>query len=171
MKKFSKLFTFVFIAILSLSFTSCQTDEQQLASYLDGYWDGYIRNNKDTWNVTMQFIQQNPYSRSGYGYEEDHGWRNGSYSRVKFTWSVDLDRRLILLRYNDGTNVEVEYDQLPYTDHLRERFSGMMYTDRNSKAEFYLIKTENHSNRDRDYYDDYGYSKQQTVPAEQFLYN
>lgn len=53
MKKFSKLFTFVFIAILSLSFTSCQTDEQQLASYLDGYWDGYIRNNKDTWNVTM----------------------------------------------------------------------------------------------------------------------
>ncbi len=166
MKKKSTLFTLVFISILSLCFTSCQTDEQQLASYLDGIWEGNITNDKDRWDVTMEFVQENPYSRSGYGYEEDHGWRNGSYTRVRFTWAVDLSRRLILLRYSDGTNVEVEYDRLPYSDRLSERFTGWMYTDRNSKASFYLLKTGNHSNRDRDYYDDYGYSKQQTVPTE-----
>ena len=144
MKKtiYTRLMT-VMLAILSL--TACDKDHQ-MAYYLDGVWNGEIRDNYDTYLVTMEFVQSNNFSRSGYGYEEDCKW-NGHVSRVRFDWSVR--DQCIYLHYSDGTYYVMECDYFPRYARKGESFRGRIYNERTKVdiADFLLRKTLNHSDR------------------------
>lgn len=128
-----------------LMLTACDKDHE-MAYYLDGIWNGQIRDNHDTYDVTMEFIQSNGFSRSGYGYEEDCSW-SGHLSRARFDWTVR--DQCIYLHYSDGTSYVMECNYFPRYAREGENFSGMIYNERTKEniADFYLYKRFNHDDR------------------------
>ena len=142
-KKLNMRLMMALFAILSL--TACDKDHE-MAYYLDGIWNGQIRDNRDTYAGTMEFIQDNGFSRSGYGYEEDCSW-TGHLSRAKFNWTVR--DQCIYLRYNDGTSYVMECNYFPRYAREGENFSGIIYHERTKEniADFYLYKRYNHDDR------------------------
>lgn len=136
-------------------FTGCSKD-QELACYLDGYWEGLITDANDEYSVTIEFVQRNGFAKSGWGYEKDCSW-TGHVSKVQFDWEVK--DRLIYLRYHDGTNFVYECDWFPGNGRIGENFRGTIYNERNKErvANFYLYKRYNHD--DNGYY----FNKQDSV--------
>lgn len=143
MKKLFTLITAVtMMALGSATLTSCN-DDQEIAYYLAGEWQGEITSvmTNERFNVTM-FFDQNAndyYSTSGTGYEVDWGWQ-GRSSRMAFTWYVR--NRGIRINYQDRTRVIAEWDQLPYNANPGQRFSGYFvdWDTGETLAEFYLVK-------------------------------
>lgn len=143
MKKITTKWVFVIMAFFML--TSCDKD-QEMAYYLDGIWHGTIRDSRDMYDVTMEFIQSGMFSSSGYGYEKDCSW-SGHVSRVRFDWTVG--NRNIYLRYSDGTRFVMECDYFPKYARTGENFRGRIYDERSKAdvADFILTKIYLHDDR------------------------
>ena len=141
-----KIYTRLMMALFAiLSLTACDKDHE-MAYYLDGYWNGQIRDDYDSYVVNIEFVQSTGFSRSGYGYEEDCSW-NGHVSRVKFDWTVR--DQCIYLHYTDGTSYVMECDYFPRYAREGEIFRGKIYNERTKVdiADFMLRKSSNHSDR------------------------
>lgn len=143
MKKIATLWTILAMMMLTMSFTSCTTEDQDIAYYLSGEWQGQLRSaDGKRYDITMYFDQDgdNFYATHGYGYEIDHGWW-GRNTRIGFDWAVRDGR--IFINYYDGTHVIVDYDHLPHSHEPGARFSGFFVDSRTREdlAEFYLVKT------------------------------
>jgi hypothetical protein len=153
MKTFSTKILIFAMAIFTL--VSC-SDDQELAYYLDGYWEGLITDANDEYSVTIEFVQRNGFAKSGWGYEKDCSY-TGHRSKVKFDWEVR--DRLIYLRYHDGTSFVYECDWFPRNGRIGDNFKGIIYNEpyKERVANFYLYKRFNHD--DNDYY----YNKQDSV--------
>ena len=129
----TKLFILT-MAIFTL--VSC-SDDQELACYLDGYWEGLITDANDEYSVTIEFVQRNGFAKSGWGYERDCSY-TGHISKVKFDWEVR--DRLIYLRYHDGTNFVYECDWFPRNGRIGDNFKGIIYNeyDKERVASFWI---------------------------------
>ena len=128
-------------AMMSLSLVSCWDDDETIAFYLDGEWQGeLLAADGQRYDVTMFFDQnKNYYASSGTGYEIDRGWW-GRNTRMAFDWRVSNGN--IFITYADRTRVIVDYDRLPRSSMRGERFYGY-FVDWNTDetlAEFTLVK-------------------------------
>ena len=102
MKTTIKTLLFGLAALLTLSLTSCD-DDQDTAYYLAGEWRGTIYDGNDTYDATFYFNQYDDFSTSGTGWETDRGWYN--YSQAPFHWWVRSGE--IFIQYDDHTAVRV----------------------------------------------------------------
>ncbi len=99
MKKLTSFLTFALIAIMSLTFVSCDEDHE-IALELDGTWEGVVYDNyRNRIYVDIRF-RQDGFSRHGVGYEYD---RPGG--PVNFEWSVENGN--IYLDYSDHSHVVI----------------------------------------------------------------
>lgn len=141
MKQFKALSTLLLLCMMI--FTSCTTESQDIAYYLNGTWAGYVDDGGKRYDVNMSFIQDggNYYATSGYGYENSR-WSYLHTLKTRFRWYVEGKR--IHLHYDDDVRVIVDYTQLPGSYNRGERFSGYFIDKRtgNELARFYLIKIE-----------------------------
>ena len=133
------------VAIMAIFVLSGCSKDQEMAYYLDGVWNGYIAS-RETYNVTMEFVQNGIFSSSGYGYEEDCKW-SGHVSRARFRWNVS--NRYIYLDYDDGTHFVMDCDFFPKYARVGEIFQGTIYETRTKEdvARFSLKKIYLHEDR------------------------
>ena len=146
-----KLLFFMFMAVTTLSLTSCDDDE--IARKLDGVWEGQVSLGR--WNsyqyVDIQFSRQG--YADGYGVEYDYQ-SNGSYEECPFTF--DVNNHTIFMTYDDGTKVAIRNYDLTDT-----RFAGEFcyWTGSYSVGakiadfEFYKVTNWRHSRYNNYYYE------------------
>lgn len=164
MKRISSLLGLLMTVALTLSLSSCQDNDERLAYYLDGIWQGYITDGYENYDVTMEFIQRGFYDSYGYGYEYDTGWSRGRTTRTYFEWFVE--NRYIYIHYNDmphGTYVVMDYDRLPRTSAEGVTLIGQFVDEYSGAwlADFRLHKVRNHD----DYYAKEGaFDKDAVIP-------
>lgn len=155
MKKFTTLLTMAFIALMSISLTSCDEDSD-IAYTLDGTWRGnmYVQyGNVDATYSVIRF-DQNDGIYSGTGYWIDYFDRNyqhgNNYIANRITWTV-RNRNIYITLLDENSDVVI-YDYA-----LGDRkFSGYVEADNGNRAYFELSR-DSYNWRD-DY--DWGYSKQ-----------
>ena len=155
MKKFTTLLTMAFIALMSISFTSCDEDSD-IAYTLDGTWRGnmYVQyGNVDATYSVIRFDQNDGiYSGTGYWidyYQEDY-WHGNNYIANRIRWTV-RNRNIYITLLDENSDVVI-YDYA-----LGDRkFSGYVEADNGNRAYFELSR-DSYNWRD-DY--DWGYSKQ-----------
>ena len=155
MKKFTTLLTMAFIALMSISLTSCDEDSD-IAYTLDGTWRGnmYVQyGNVDATYSVIRFDQNDGiYSGTGYWidyYQEDY-WHGNNYIANRIRWTV-RNRNIYITLLDENSNVVI-YDYA-----LGDRkFSGYVEADNGNRAYFELSR-DSYNWRD-DY--DWGYSKQ-----------
>lgn len=132
MKKFYSFLTIALVAVMSMTFTSCDEDHE-IAFELDGTWEGVVYDRyNEKFYVDFRFYQDG-FSTHGYGYEYDRSRHGDSYAR--FNWSVNNGN--IYLNYNDGTRVVISNYRLGggYLDgYLQETRSGW------TKGDIHLTK-------------------------------
>lgn len=93
MKKFTTLLTMAFIALMSISFTSCD-DDSDIAYTLDGTWEGNMLVEYGNHNALYSVIRfdQNDgfYSGTGYwiDYYKGNYWHGNNYIANHITWTV-----------------------------------------------------------------------------------
>lgn len=155
MKKFTTLLTMAFIALMSISFTSCDEDSD-IAYTLDGTWRGnmYVQyGNVDATYSVIRFDQNDGiYSGTGYwiDYFDRNYWHGNNYIANRITWTV-RNRNIYITLLDENSNVVI-YDYA-----LGDRkFSGYVEADNGNRAYFELSR-DSYNWRD-DY--DWGYSKQ-----------
>lgn len=117
------------LMLISITFSSCTSDDQDIAYYLNGDWAGYVSDGGRQYNVNMTFIQNNGdyYATAGIGYEYSE-WGYLHASRTRFRWFVENSN--IYIYYEDGTRVIVDYNQLPTSTTPGSRFSGYFIEER-----------------------------------------
>lgn len=155
MKKFKSLLTMVMVALMSLSFSSCDEDANT-AYYLDGTWRGnmYVNSsyNGVTYTSTYSVITFNAGYDSGTGYWVDY-YNNGHYGRRNYVanhiyWKVK-DRNIYIHFEEENSDVVI------YNYGLNDRYFSGQVDAGGSYADFRLTK-------DYDYDDwddlDWGYS-------------
>ena len=155
MKKFTTLLTMAFIALMSISLTSCDEDSD-IAYTLDGTWRGnmYVQyGNVDATYSVIRFDQNDGiYSGTGYWidyYQEDY-WHGNNYIANRIRWTV-RNRNIYITLLDENSNVVI-YDYA-----LGDRkFSGYVEANNGNRAYFELSR-DSYNWRD-DY--DWGYSKQ-----------
>ena len=155
MKKFTTLLTMAFIALMSISLTSCDEDSD-IAYTLDGTWRGnmYVQyGNVDATYSVIRFDQNDGiYSGTGYWidyYQEDY-WHGNNYIANRIRWTV-RNRNIYITLLDENSDVVI-YDYA-----LGDRkFSGYVEADNGNRAYFELSR-DSYNWRD-DY--DWGYSKQ-----------
>ena len=155
MKKFTTLLTMAFIALMSISLTSCDEDSD-IAYTLDGTWRGnmYVQyGNVDATYSVIRFDQNDGiYSGTGYWidyYQEDY-WHGNNYIANRIRWTV-RNRNIYITLLDENSDVVI-YDYA-----LGDRkFSGYVEADNGNRAYFELSRD---SYNWRDDYDG-GYSKQ-----------
>ena len=155
MKKFTTLLTMAFIALMSISLTSCDEDSD-IAYTLDGTWRGnmYVQyGNVDATYSVIRFDQNDGiYSGTGYWidyYQEDY-WHGNNYIANRIIWTV-RNRNIYITLLDENSHVVI-YDYA-----LGDRkFSGYVEADNGNRAYFELSR-DSYNWRD-DY--DWGYSKQ-----------
>ena len=155
MKKFTTLLTMAFIALMSISLTSCDEDSD-IAYTLDGTWRGnmYVQyGGVDATYSVIRFDQNDGiYSGTGYWidyYQEDY-WHGNNYIANRIRWTV-RNRNIYITLLDENSNVVI-YDYA-----LGDRkFSGYVEADNGNRAYFELSR-DSYNWRD-DY--DWGYSKQ-----------
>lgn len=155
MKRFTTTWTLVLMAVLSFSLMSCQDDDERLAYYLDGVWQGTITDDEQSYSTTIQFFQDSYYSAQGEGFEKSTGWSYGHTTRTHFTWWVQ--NRTIYLQYSGSRRyIVMECNWLPGTSSLGEELIGRFldYDTGYDMADFYLRKVYNN--------DYYYYAKENT---------
>ena len=155
MKKFTTLLTMAFIALMSISFTSCDEDSD-IAYTLDGTWRGnmYVQyGNVDATYSVIRFYQNDGiYSGTGYwiDYFDRNYWHGNNYIANRITWTV-RNRNIYITLLDENSDVVI-YDYA-----LGDRkFSGYVEADNGNRAYFELSR-DSYNWRD-DY--DWGYSKQ-----------
>ena len=155
MKKFTTLLTMAFIALMSISLTSCDEDSD-IAYTLDGTWRGnmYVQyGNVDATYSVIRFDQNDGiYSGTGYwiDYFDRNYWHGNNYIANRITWTV-RNRNIYITLLDENSNVVI-YDYA-----LGDRkFSGYVEADNGNRAYFELSR-DSYNWRD-DY--DWGYSKQ-----------
>ena len=155
MKKFTTLLTMAFIALMSISLTSCDEDSD-IAYTLDGTWRGnmYVQyGNVDATYSVIRFDQNDGiYSGTGYwiDYFDRNYWHGNNYIANRITWTVRTSNIYITL-------LDENSDVVIYDYALGDRkFSGYVEADNGNRAYFELSR-DSYNWRD-DY--DWGYSKQ-----------
>ena len=155
MKKFTTLLTMAFIALMSISFTSCDEDSD-IAYTLDGTWRGnmYVQyGNVDATYSVIRFDQNDGiYSGTGYwiDYFDRNYWHGNNYIANRIIWPV-RNRNIYITLLDENSDVVI-YDYA-----LGDRkFSGYVEADNGNRAYFELSR-DSYNWRD-DY--DWGYSKQ-----------
>lgn len=155
MKKFTTLLTMAFIALMSISLTSCDEDSD-IAYTLDGTWRGnmYVQyGNVDATYSVIRFDQNDGiYSGKGYwiDYFDRNYWHGNNYIANRITWTV-RNRNIYITLLDENSDVVI-YDYA-----LGDRkFSGYVEADNGNRAYFELSR-DSYNWRD-DY--DWGYSKQ-----------
>ena len=154
MKKFTTLLTMAFIALMSISLTSCDEDSD-IAYTLDGTWRGnmYVQyGNVDATYSVIRFDQNDGiYSGTGYwiDYFDRNYWHGNNYIANRITWTV-RNRNIYITLLDENSDVVI-YDYA-----LGDRkFSGYVEADNGNRAYFELSR-DSYNWRD-DY--DWGYSK------------
>ena len=113
MKKIYSYISTVLIAVTAaIGLTSCESDDQYLASLLtDRDWQGYLGayyGNRwnlqgDEYQTVMRFYSRDSYATSGRGYELDYDTRSGyryqNYAYCEFSWAI-VEGDIILI-YDD----------------------------------------------------------------------
>ena len=155
MKKFTTLLTMAFIALMSISLTSCDEDSD-IAYTLDGTWRGnmYVQyGNVDATYSVIRFGQNDGiYSGTGYwiDYFDRNYWHGNNYIANRIIWTV-RNRNIYITLLDENSDVVI-YDYA-----LGDRkFSGYVEADNGNRAYFELSR-DSYNWRD-DY--DWGYSKQ-----------
>ena len=155
MKKFTTLLTMAFIALMSISFTSCD-DDSDIAYTLDGTWKGNMLveydNHKALYSVIRFDQNDGIYSGTGYWidyYQEDY-WHGNNYIANRIRWTV-RNRNIYITLLDENSNVVI-YDYALGDS----KFSGYVEADNGNRAYFELSR-DSYNWRD-DY--DWGYSKQ-----------
>ena len=155
MKKFTTLLTMAFIALMSISLTSCDED-CDIAYTLDGTWRGnmYVQyGNVDATYSVIRFDQNDGiYSGTGYwiDYFDRNYWHGNNYIANRIIWTV-RNRNIYITLLDENSDVVI-YDYA-----LGDRkFSGYVEADNGNRAYFELSR-DSYNWRD-DY--DWGYSKQ-----------
>ena len=155
MKKFTTLLTMAFIALMSISLTSCDEDSD-IAYTLDGTWRGnmYVQyGNVDATYSVIRFDQNDGiYSGTGYwiDYFDRNYWHGNNYIANRITWTV-RNRNIYITLLDENSDVVI-YDYA-----LGDRkFSGYVEANNGNRAYFELSR-DSYNWRD-DY--DWGYSKQ-----------
>ena len=155
MKKFTTLLTMAFIALMSISLTSCDEDSD-IAYTLDGTWRGnmYVQyGNVDATYSVIRFDQNDGiYSCTGYwiDYFDRNYWHGNNYIANRIIWTV-RNRNIYITLLDENSDVVI-YDYA-----LGDRkFSGYVEADNGNRAYFELSR-DSYNWRD-DY--DWGYSKQ-----------
>ena len=155
MKKFTTLLTMAFIALMSISLTSCDEDSD-IAYTLDGTWRGnmYVQyGNVDATYSVIRFDQNDGiYSGTGYwiDYFDRNYWHGNNYIANRIIWTV-RNRNIYITLLDENSDVVI-YDYA-----LGDRkFSGYVDADNGNRAYFELSR-DSYNWRD-DY--DWGYSKQ-----------
>lgn len=143
MKKIYSLITIGFIALFSLSLTSCNDDN--IARTLDGVWEGRVTQDWSwRWNnyssyqwVEIEFITDPYRYAKGYGYEYDY--YGNAYNRVRFTFEVRNE--VIYIDYADGVSVRISNYSLSDT-----RFRGQFkdYDTGEYLGDFDFVKFADH---------------------------
>ena len=169
MKKMYTLWTMVLLAVLSMSFTSCEWDDDDAIAYtLEGTWKGnmYVSSEWDgrVYDATYSELcfLRDPYRySSGKGYWVDYynnaGWGR-NYVANHIEWTV-YNRTIKVDFLEEGTTLWIEDFSLD-----DNYFEGTIY-DGESRVEFQLTHTSspNWNNYyygwDDYYYDDYYYAK------------
>ena len=169
MKKMYTLWTMVLLAVLSMSFTSCEWDDDDAIAYtLEGTWKGnmYVSSEWDgrVYDATYSELcfLRDPYRySSGTGYWVDYynnaGWGR-NYVANHIEWTV-YNRTIKVDFLEEGTTLWIE--EFSLDDNY---FCGKIY-DGESRVEFQLTHTSspNWNNYyygwDDYYYDDYYYAK------------
>ena len=154
MKKFTTLLTMAFIALMSISLTSCDEDSD-IAYTLDGTWRGnmYVQyGNVDATYSVIRFDQNDGiYSGTGYwiDYFDRNYWHGNNYIANRITWTV-RNRNIYITLLDENSDVVI-YDYA-----LGDRkFSGYVEADNGNRAYFELSR-DSYNWRD-DY--EWGYSK------------
>lgn len=144
MKKISTLWTMVLLMMVAVGFSSCTDDDQDMAYYLNGEWQGYIYDGSESYRVSLCFEQHNDnyFATSGYGYEVDCPWM-GHPSRTQFRWRVD--NRYIYLDYGPEGRYVMDCSNFPTSYRVGEHMSGRIWHERTNThvADFQLKKTYN----------------------------
>lgn len=138
MKKFTTLLTMAFIALMSISLTSCDEDSD-IAYTLDGTWRGnmYVQyGNVDATYSVIRFDQNDGiYSGTGYwiDYFDRNYWHGNNYIANRITWTV-RNRNIYITLLDEGSDVVI-YDYA-----LGDRkFSGYVEADNGNRAYFDLV--------------------------------
>ena len=168
MKKFTTLLTMAFIALMSISFTSCD-DDSDIAYTLDGTWKGNMLveygNQKALYSV-IRFDQNDGfYSGTGYWidyYQEDY-WHGNNYIANRIRWTVR--NKSIYIDFLDENSDGAIISDYALSD---RKFSGYVEVLGNGNRAYFELYRDFDSYNWRDYdlgydwdYDDgWGYSKQ-----------
>lgn len=154
MKKFTSFLTVALMALMSLTFTSCDEDSD-IAYTLDGTWKGnmYVKYGGYTATYTVIRFDQNDgfYSGTGYwiDYYNDYSWGGNNYIANRIRWTVRNGN--IYINLLDENNSVVIYNYA-----LSDRkFSGYVDADNGNQAKFEMYKDSKDYNW-RDY--DWGFN-------------
>lgn len=148
MQKQGKILALATLMMLPVLLVSCVQDDESVASFVDGYWEGeltadfytYRGYETDYFYTQMQFVRTNAYG--GYGFERDYN----AYSNIplysNFNWSVK--EGYIYIDYDQGEDVyayfEPFYDSYVGRDGVRGVFRNV-YNNR-PLAQFTLYKLD-----------------------------
>ena len=138
MKKLYTTLMMAMMAMMTLSFTSCESDEE-IARGLEGTWTGNMYIVDDYGEATtyseITFTRYSSYDTSGVGVWYDY-YADGYRSTSHFEWRVDWTNIYIL--FEDDVEVEIRhYDLRP------NRFTGRFW-DGDSEVSFELERPGGH---------------------------
>lgn len=155
MKKLNTLLTMALIAMLSLTFTSCDEDAD-IAYTLDGTWRGnmYVEygDYDAVYSVIRFYNNSGLYSGTGYwvDYYDNRYWGGNNYVANHINWTVRNGNIYIDL-LEEGNSVVIYNYALSDNGHY---FSGYVETYDGNRAQFNMTKDYSNYNW-RDY--NYGY--------------
>lgn len=142
MKKFYTTLMMAMMGLMTLSFTSCETDEE-IAYDLEGTWRGSMSiadaDGEAYVDSEITFIRNSNSYTEGNGLWADYYGR-GDYELYRFDWYVDYGT--IHIRFDDGALVEIRSYSL-----TSKRFRGRFW-DGNKEVSFELRNTTRKSASD-----------------------
>ena len=167
MKKFTTLLTMAFIALMSISFTSCD-DDSDIAYTLDGTWKGNMLveygNYKATYSVIRFDQNDGLYSGTGYwiDYYRGNYWHGNNYIANHIRWTVR--NKSIYIDFLDENSNGAIISDYALSD---RKFSGYVEVPGNGNRAYFELYRDSYNWRDDydwgydwDYDDGWGYSKQ-----------
>jgi len=182
MKKMYTLWTMVLLAVLSMSFTSCEWDDDDAIAYtLEGTWAGnmYVSSewNGQVYDATYSEIcfLRDPYrysSGTGYwvDYYSNYGWGR-NYVANHIEWTVNM-RTITVYFVEEGTTLWIDNYRLNdsyFEGYIRDGESGVEFSLRHIDSpnwnDYYWGYDDYYY--DDYYYDDYYYAKKSIIDAEE----
>lgn len=111
-----KITTFIMLALLTFTFTSCETEDDNIARRLDGIWTGTVAQSYSSWrgyttyyqNIEIQFNKAPNFCAEGDGVEYDFDGR--SYVENYFKFYVRNRRIYIDYEYGQDVVILEDYD-------------------------------------------------------------